>query len=235
VLEGVFVFFSKLFFGGSGLALAGAFVWGILSVLLSPCHLASLPLIMAFVTNEKEVTYRRAFLASLLFSLGILFSITLIGVLTGLAGRMLGDIGVAGVILVAGVFLVIGLNFLGVFELRLPSFQRLSAVRASGKGTAFLLGFFLGLGLGPCTFAFLAPVLGLVFSSAAGDFLFACLLVILFAAGHSLVFVFFGGFAARLEAVLRWNESRKAVIMKKALGVIMIFVAFYLVISNVRR
>ena len=33
-------------------ALSAAFVWGILSIILSPCHLASIPLIVGFIDEQ---------------------------------------------------------------------------------------------------------------------------------------------------------------------------------------
>ena len=63
----------------SYLALGASFVWGILSVLLSPCHLASIPLVVAFIGQQKQMTTKRAFAISSFFSLGILLSIAIIG------------------------------------------------------------------------------------------------------------------------------------------------------------
>ncbi|MDB4303767.1 cytochrome C biosynthesis protein, partial [Desulfosarcina sp.] len=75
------------------IAFGASFVWGILSILLSPCHLASIPLIVGFVDKQGVTSARRAFILSALFSMGILVTITVIGVITGMMGRMLGDIG----------------------------------------------------------------------------------------------------------------------------------------------
>ena len=61
-----------------------ALIWGVLSVLLSPCHLASIPLIVGFINGQGRVTRRRAFALALLFSLGILATITVVGVVINL-------------------------------------------------------------------------------------------------------------------------------------------------------
>ncbi|MFZ1201003.1 MAG: cytochrome C biosynthesis protein, partial [Desulfobacterales bacterium] len=46
---------------GSAIAFAGAFAWGMISVLFSPCHLASIPLIVAYVGGQQTaVNPRRA-------------------------------------------------------------------------------------------------------------------------------------------------------------------------------
>ncbi len=99
------------------IAIGAAFAWGILSVILSPCHIACIPLIVGFIDGQGNIPTRRAFGLSLLFGLGILITIGLIGLITGLAGRMMGDIGGYGNYVVAIVFFVIGLNLLGILPL----------------------------------------------------------------------------------------------------------------------
>ena len=41
--------------GGTALAGLGCFLWGMVSVLLSPCHLASIPLIVGYVGGQKPL------------------------------------------------------------------------------------------------------------------------------------------------------------------------------------
>lgn len=53
--------------GTPALALGAAFVWGILSIVLSPCHLASIPLIVGFINEQDVKSAGRAFTLSLLF------------------------------------------------------------------------------------------------------------------------------------------------------------------------
>ncbi len=99
------------------IAIFGAFLWGVLSILLSPCHLSSIPLVVGFISGQGEITNRRAFSLSFLFALGVLITIALIGVITGLSGRMLGDIGPYGNYIAAVVFFVVGLYLLDVISL----------------------------------------------------------------------------------------------------------------------
>ena len=78
-MEQLFTNLSHAVEGAPLLALAAAVVWGILSIVLSPCHLASIPLIVGFISKQGQVTTRRAFLTSTLFAVGILITIAAIG------------------------------------------------------------------------------------------------------------------------------------------------------------
>jgi len=90
---------------------------GILSIVLSPCHLASIPLIVGFVDNQGRISAKRAFAISLLFALGILVTIGLIGAITAAAGRMMGDVGRYGNYFVAAIFFLVGLHLLDVIPM----------------------------------------------------------------------------------------------------------------------
>src|SRR4030067_339043 len=102
--------FTNLSHGVEGaplIALTASFVWGILSIILSPCHLASIPLIVGFISEQGKVTTKRAFWTSTLFAVGILITIAAIGAITAAAGRMMGDVGRYGNYFVAVIFFVV--------------------------------------------------------------------------------------------------------------------------------
>jgi len=99
------------------IALPASFIWGILSIVLSPCHLASIPLIIGFIDEQGRISTKRAFWISSLFAAGILITIAVIGVITAAAGRMIGDVGKYGNYFVALIFFVVGLHLLGVIPM----------------------------------------------------------------------------------------------------------------------
>lgn len=213
-------------------ACIAALGWGVLSIVLSPCHLASIPLIIGFIGNQGIVGAKRAFVVSVSFSLGILVTITLVGVATGLAGRMLGDVGMTGTIIVAILFVVIGLYLLNIIHLPFLNTAVNPQMKKKGASAAFLLGLVFGIALGPCTFAYMAPMLGVVFTVAHTQLLFALMLIIMYALGHCAVIVFAGTSFELVEQYLRWNEQSKAVlIVKKICGVLVICAGIYLVVS----
>ena len=95
-------------------ALAASLVWGVLSVVLSPCHLSSIPLIVGFISGQGRVSTGRAFGIASFFAVGILITIAAIGAITAAAGRMMGDLGRWGNYFVAAIFFLVGLHLLGV-------------------------------------------------------------------------------------------------------------------------
>jgi cytochrome c-type biogenesis protein len=216
------------------IALVGAFIWGVLSVALSPCHIACIPLIVGFIDGQGNISTGRAFRLSFLFGLGILVTIGIIGLITGLMGRMIGDIGGYGNYFVAVIFFAVGLNLLGVLPLPFmegganPKYQR------KGLLAAFVLGLLFGIALGPCTFAYMATMLGVVFSMASTKIVFALSLLLAYGIGHCAVLVFAGTFTEVVQHYLHWSEKSKgAIILKKACGILVILGGVYLILLNI--
>ena len=116
-MESLFTTLTHAVEGSALVALSAAFLWGVLSILLSPCHLASIPLIVGFISEQRVETARRAFAIAGLFSLGILVTIALIGAVTAALGRMLGDVGAWVNYAVAAIFFLVGLHLLDVIPL----------------------------------------------------------------------------------------------------------------------
>src|SRR3989339_1612234 len=157
------------------IALPAAVVWGILSILLSPCHLASIPLIVGFIDEQGRISTKRAFWISALFAVGILITIGAIGGITAAAGRMMGDVGRYGNYFVALIFFVVGLYLLDVISIPLSAPK--AAIKRKGLLAAFVLGLVFGIALGPCTFAFMAPMLGVTFKVSANNVLYGVMLL----------------------------------------------------------
>ena len=59
-MEQLFTGLSRAVEGSAAIALGASFIWGILSIILSPCHLASIPLIVGFISGQGRVSTARA-------------------------------------------------------------------------------------------------------------------------------------------------------------------------------
>lgn len=211
------------------IALASSFVWGVLSIILSPCHLASIPLIVGFIDEQGRISTRRAFWISTFFAIGILITIGMIGVITAAAGRMMGDLGRVGNYIVALIFFIVGLHLLEVFTL---PFSGPGQVRLKRKGmlAAFILGLVFGVALGPCTFAYMAPLLGVTFKNASTNLAYGVLLLFMYGVGHCSVIIFAGTFTEVVQRYMNWNEQSKgAVVLKKICGILVILGGLWLI------
>jgi len=193
-------------------AVAAAFAWGLLSVALSPCHVATVPLVVGFVSSREHPTPGRAFALSLSFALGILISLGAVGALTAAAGRLLGDTGAVARYAVAVVLVLCGVLLLDVIPASLLPALSQPAVRLRGAAGAALLGGIFGVALGPCSFAFLAPMIAVTFSSSAVGPGFAVALFGAYAIGHCLLIVLAGTFSGALRSYLHWSDSSRAVV-----------------------
>ncbi len=228
-MDPIFTWLSTLVQSAFLPALAGSFLWGILSVLLSPCHLASIPLIVAYISEQENRSFKNAFWTSLSFSSGILLTIALIGLVTSLMGRMLGDIGKWGNYIVAIIFFLVGLYLLEIIKINFPGAGQLN-IKKKGAGPAFILGLLFGIALGPCTFAYMAPVLAITLFSSSSSFMHSFLLLAAYGAGHCLVIILAGTFTGYLKKFLKWNESSSGIIIvKKICGVLIIAAGIYLI------
>ena len=231
MIEQLFSTLSQAVSGAPLVALTAAAGWGVLSILLSPCHLASIPLIVGFIDGQGQMSTRRAFIISNLFAIGILFSIAMIGLLTEMAGRMLGDLGSWGNWLVAGVFLIFGLHLWGLIPMPWSGPAQVGMER-KGLFAALILGLIFGIALGPCTFAFMGPVIGVAFAEADTSMLYASSLLLAYGIGHCAVIVFAGTFTEVVQHYLNWNErSKGALWLKRICGLLVIAGGIWLIYS----
>lgn len=203
MLDSLFLSINALMTDSFAFAAAGSFLWGLVSVLFSPCHLASIPLIVGYVAGQgRLVQGREAAKYALAFTTGLFLTIAAVGAVCSLLGRMLGDIGPYWTVAVGAVLLWVALDMLGVAQCALSG-GLLGRLKVRGLGGAFVLGLAYGVLSGSCTFGFIAPILAIITIQqqiAAG-----MALVALFAVGHCLPIVTAGSCAALAQ---RWLETR---------------------------
>jgi cytochrome c-type biogenesis protein len=217
--------------GAVWIALFASFGWGVLSILLSPCHLSSIPLVIGFISSQGKISIGRTFYISLVFSVGILITIALIGVITASLGRLMGDVGVYGNYFVAVIFFVVGLYLLDIIKLDWNS-AALKRTKSKGILAALILGLLFGIALGPCTFAYMAPVLGVVFQTAQTNYFLAVMFLLAFGIGHCAVIVGAGTLTGKVQHYLNWSEESKTILwIKRVCGMLVILGGIYLIFS----
>jgi len=201
-----------------------------ISVLFSPCHLASIPLIVAYVGGQEQaLNPKQAGVYSSLFTLGLFISIALIGIVCALLGRMLGDVGNYWQILVGAVLIWVALGMLGVEKFSLSG-SLLYRLNLRGLSGAFVLGLAYGVLSGSCTFGFIAPILAIITIQqkiAAG-----ILFILLFALGHCLPIVVAGSSTAAVRKLMENSTWQGAgTWFRRAAGVIVILLGVYFILN----
>ena len=213
---------------GVGLAALGCFLWGVVSVLFSPCHLASIPLIVGYVAGQDRlVEGRQAALYAGLFTTGLFLTIAAIGVICALLGRMLGDVGPYWTILVGLILLWVAMDMLGVSTCSMGG-SLMGRFRLRGMGGAFVLGLAYGVLSGSCTFGFIAPILAVI--TVQEKVMTGILLIVLFGLGHCIPIVIAGSSTAlvrRLMANASWQRGGTA--FRRLAGIMIGLMGLYFV------
>ena len=225
--------FNAMYSSGA-LKYIGAFLWGVASVLLSPCGISTVPLVVGYVANSDSPSHWQAFKISCAFCLGIVMNLLLIGFITSSIGLLLGGYERFLTLITAVVFVIMGLHMLGVIRVKF------FALGSGGKGTesqslkgAVVLGIVSGLAVGPCSIAYVSPVLSLAMSQAAEGVFGAVMLVVCYALGHSTVLVCAGTFSQIFSEFLDSDKDTLTYWAVKVVNVIcgiaLIFGGIYLV------
>lgn len=193
---------------GSYIAALGCFLWGVISVLFSPCHLASIPLIIAYVGGQQRVlSAKQASYYAVLFTLGLFFTIAVIGIVCALLGRMLGDVGNYWQIVIGLMLIWVALGMFGVEKCTMSG-SLLYRLNFKGLFGAFALGLAYGVLSGSCTFGFIAPILAII--TIQQKLIAGILFIVLFAVGHCLPIVIAGSSTAAVRGLMensKWQEA----------------------------
>ncbi|MFH1078879.1 MAG: cytochrome c biogenesis protein CcdA [Pseudomonadota bacterium] len=227
-MELIFLTINQWMEGATALAALGCFLWGMVSVLLSPCHLASIPLIVAYVGGQEQILQpRQASAYSIAFTLGLFITIAVIGIVCALLGRMLGDVGNYWQILVGLILLWVALGMMGV-DACTASGSLLYRLNLRGLRGAFVLGLAYGVLSGSCTFGFIAPILAIITIQQKATV--GILFITLFAFGHCLPIVIAGSSTAMVRKLIE-NQAWQGAGMwfRKGAGFVIAVLGIYFI------
>lgn len=224
-MESLFGDISALLQHSPWLAVVAVFLGGVTTA-LNPCVLAMIPLLMGVVAGNKETTtVRRSLVFSLFFVLGLAVTFTALGLISGMMGRMFGDVGRFWKYAVAGVCLLMGLHLLGVIKWNLPV-PAVIRVKKQGYIGAFLLGLLFGVVSTPCAVPILAVLLAFV--AEKGNVLYGGFLLFVYALGHSALVLVAGTSVGAAKGMLDSKGLRKAhAVVQKIAGVLIIGIGLY--------
>jgi len=199
------------------LTLALVFIAGVMSS-ASPCVLAAVPLVVATVGGGASREGRVVALMAA-FVLGLAMCFTALGAVAALTGRLIGDLGVGGLVLLGAVVVTMGARLAGLVRLPLPQGSG-KGLRGAGLAGAFALGALTGTLSSPCATPILVVVLSLV--AWKQQVLWGTVLLAAYSLGH-VVLLFAAGAVSGFAAVFftsraaRWGER-----LKRTFGVMLV-------------
>jgi cytochrome c-type biogenesis protein len=181
------------------LAFGAVFLAGVLSS-ASPCVLATIPLVVGFVGGYSDENRWKAFRYSMSFVLGLSLTFTAFGAAAGLLGTMFGTLGGWWYVAAGAVAVLMGLQMVGLYEIRLP-IRRDYKPKRGGLIGSFLLGLFFGIVSSPCATPVLVVIL--TFVATKGQVLYGVALLFTYAIGHCLLMLAAGTFTGFIEAFVK--------------------------------
>ncbi|MDH4257638.1 MAG: cytochrome c biogenesis protein CcdA [Candidatus Aminicenantes bacterium] len=226
-MERIFGDIQQLIQSNPWLAVVAVFFGGLLTA-SNPCVLAMIPLVVSMVAGYQEVAnIKKSLVFSLLFILGLSVTFTILGLISGLAGSMFGNVGSFWKYIVVGVCLVMGLHLLGLFKLNF-SLPLSVNIKRGGSFKAFFIGLLFGVVSSPCAVPILAVLLAFVASK--GNVFYGAFLLFIYALGHSFLVLIAGTSMGAAKKAIESKGLRKAnQALQKVAGVIIILVGVYFV------
>ena len=230
MLEQFFITINQWMVGGTTIAAVGCFIWGMVSVLLSPCHMASIPLIVAYVGGQQQaLNPKQACGYSVAFTTGLFITIALIGIICALLGRMLGEVGNYWQLLIGALLIWVSLGMLGVEKCSMSG-SLLYRLNFRGVFGAFVLGLGYGVLSGSCTFGFIAPILAII--TIQQQVVTGIVFITLFATGHCLPIVIAGSSTAAVRKLMEnstWQGAGSW--FRKGAGTFICLLGVYFIIN----
>jgi len=200
MFDQVFLTINDWMSGGLLIAAVGCLLWGMISVALSPCHMASIPLIVGYVAGqEKALKAKEAAYYAVVFSAGLFITIALVGIICSLLGRMLGEVGPYWTILVGAILIWVALDMMGVAGCSMSG-SLMGKIKIKGLFGAFVLGLAYGVLSGSCTFGFIAPILAII--TIQQKIMVGIIYIILFGIGHCIPIAVAGSSTAKVRKLL---------------------------------
>lgn len=212
------------------LAFLVVFVGGLLTA-SNPCVLAMIPLMIGFVGGTKEIVgFRKSFIFSLFFVIGLSITFGIMGVIAATTGSLLGDVGSFWRYIVVAVCFIMGIHLLEILRIPIPSLQ-IKHKKLTGIVGALIMGVLFGVVSTPCAVPILAVILVLI--AAKGNMVYGLGLLFSYALGHCVLIVVAGTSIGAAKNLLESKHFQRAnFYLRKVAAVLIILVGFYFLLAK---
>ena len=188
----------------------------------SPCSLSTLPLIIGYVTKEKDS--KNSLKYSIIFSIGITVTFITLGIISVLIEKRISIYGNVINLILAIILVLVSLNLFGVIGSKTKACKVPNKSKSLFK--AFTLGILGGLIDSPCTAPILIAIL--TFVAAQDNLLIGILFMLFYSIGHSCVIILAGTSVGMIEKI---SQNEKYIKIGNALkiifGILTLMLALY--------
>lgn len=192
----------------------------------TPCSLSSVPLVIGYVGGTSQKDTKQAFYLSLTFVAGAAITFTALGVIASLMGRLMGSGGAWWYIVLGILMVLMALQTWEIFEI-IPSSYLISKNTKRGYVGAFIAGILGGVFSSPCSTPVLIALLAIV--AGKGSILWGIILLLFYSVGHGILAIIAGtsiGFVQKLSTSEKYG--RASTILKIIVGSIILLIGFYM-------
>jgi Thiol:disulfide interchange protein len=202
-----------------------ALIAGVLTS-FTPCSLSSIPLVIGYVGGVGHHDTKMAFQLSVVFAAGAAVTFTVLGVVASLAGKLVGTSASWWYIFLGVLMVLMAMQTWGIFEI-IPSSYLISKSTRKGYTGAFIAGILGGVFSSPCSTPILIALLAIV--AGKGSILWGILLLLLYSIGHGILAIVAGtsiGFVQKLSSSEKYGKA--STVLKTAMGALILLIGFYM-------
>lgn len=197
-----------------------AFIAGVLTS-LSPCCLSSVPLVIGYVSQNKDKNTAVDFKLSMLFALGSAITYTILAIIASLFTTIISFAGDIFYIFIGVLIILMILQFLDIVYI-IPQNKFLAKNKKVGYIGALTAGLLTGLFGSPCSTPILVVLLTLIVTN--GSMLIGILLVFAYAIGNSIIIVIAGTSTGFVKKILGSKKYGKYNTVIKIVVSILMFI-----------
>lgn len=193
---------------------------------VTPCSLSSVPLIIGYVGGIGETNTKKAFAYSAVFSAGTAITFVTLGIIATSAGKLMGTSSTIWYMALGVLMVLMALQTWEIFNF-IPSVNLLSKSKKRGFVGAFLAGILGGIFSSPCSTPVLIALLAIV--AGEGNLLWGILLMLLYSVGHRALVMVAGtsvGFVQKINSSETYNRAAK--IVKLLMGMVILLIGLYM-------
>ena len=193
---------------------------------VTPCSLSSVPLIIGYVGGVGEKDTKKAFAYSAVFSIGTAITFVALGIIATSLGKLMGTSSPVWYIILGVLMVLMALQTWEIFDF-LPSVNLVAKNKRRGFIGAFLAGILGGIFSSPCSTPVLIALLAIV--ADEGNLLWGILLMLLYSVGHSTLVIIAGtsvGFVQTISGSERYHRASK--VLKVMMGCAILLIGLYM-------